>query len=743
MVINQKLICVDTKTIFSNKLSNGEISNSSIVFIKDTGEIWTHGKYFGLSSISLDGYVTLDTEQNISGLKNFRALSIYGGSTYYTISGSDGLLSLCYGTTPGISSGNVILSIFGNSDTSKSVISTSGAIIANGFTKSSSSDSYVLLGGGGHKPLSELEYDVANYNTLGLIKPRKSYTTAATFSGDAISSTLSPSISSITTTAGRYYAVEIDSNGVPFVNVPWVNTGQVNTDYRVSSGNTTMKIFLVGTTTQATTTSLGYSGYSNSGVYASGGYLYSGSTKVKVITDNFIDCDDTRNVAYNTSSISKGLYLDFKSNSASDLTATYASIITIRPLDSDFSGGIHQLAFDANGIHYRNAFSADSWSDWKGLAFGDFLPLSGGTMTGTINARSIIPTANSSYSLGSPTYKWNYLYANYLGTSSYPITTIYASTIRSKGHIYPALSNAYDLGTTSYYFRDVYAYGFKRNGSSNSYVLLGGGGHKALSEFFSSTEYEFSSYISTTNVDSYGMIMNKTWGTSWDYLRGIFLIKGNFGTGILSISIETNGSSVFSANINYSGAISSYFANVQDINHYIKVYYNKSARNIRMYYNYYNSQTLYIKQLFVEGTSLTIDDFISPSFTSNLPGSPYVNVHVDSIVESSMNITAPAFYESSDIKLKENIKSINSIDYSKLENINFKEFNFKKNPIKKYGVIAQDLEKVGLGNLVKGEEGSKSVDYISLLILEIQRLRNEIEDIKKQIPTNALNVKGS
>ena len=89
-----------------------------------------------------------------------------------------------------------------------------------------------------------------------------------------------------------------------------------------------------------------------------------------------------------------------------------------------------------------------------------------------------------------------------------------------------------------------------------------------------------------------------------------------------------------------------------------------------------------------------------------------------------------------------NIKSINNIDYSKLENIDFKEFNFKKNPIKKYGVIAQDLEKVGLGNLVKGEEGSKSVDYISLLILEIQRLRNEIEDIKKQIPTNALNVKG-
>lgn len=43
---------------------------------------------------------------------------------------------------------------------------------------------------------------------------------------------------------------------------------------------------------------------------------------------------------------------------------------------------------------------------------GDYLPLSGGTLTGNLNSRSIIPTSNSTYNLGSSTYKYNIVYAN-------------------------------------------------------------------------------------------------------------------------------------------------------------------------------------------------------------------------------------------------------------------------------------------------------------------------------------------
>ena len=65
------------------------------------------------------------------------------------------------------------------------------------------------------------------------------------------------------------------------------------------------------------------------------------------------------------------------------------------------------------------------------------LPLSGGTLTDTLISRDIRPSANLSYSLGTSSYYYNYVYANY----------------------------------------------FKKNGSSDSYVLLGGGGHKAVSDF--------------------------------------------------------------------------------------------------------------------------------------------------------------------------------------------------------------------------------------------------------------------
>lgn len=71
-------------------------------------------------------------------------------------------------------------------------------------------------------------YTKGTYNYLGLIKPSKSYTSAATLTTAAASATTAPTIAAITTTAGRYYAVEMDSNGVPFVNVPWQNT---NTTY--------------------------------------------------------------------------------------------------------------------------------------------------------------------------------------------------------------------------------------------------------------------------------------------------------------------------------------------------------------------------------------------------------------------------------------------------------------------------------------------------------------------------------
>lgn len=47
MPINKKLINFKTKTQFDAKLKSGDILTNSIVFIEDTGQIWTHGKLYG------------------------------------------------------------------------------------------------------------------------------------------------------------------------------------------------------------------------------------------------------------------------------------------------------------------------------------------------------------------------------------------------------------------------------------------------------------------------------------------------------------------------------------------------------------------------------------------------------------------------------------------------------------------------------------------------------------------------
>lgn len=95
------------------------------------------------------------------------------------------------------------------------------------------------------------------------------------------------------------------------------------------------------------------------------------------------------------------------------------------------------------------------------------------------------------------------------------------------------------------------------------------------------------------------------------------------------------------------------------------------------------------------------------------------------------NITASAFYESSDKNLKEDITSISAIDLAR--DIQLKEFRFKADGIKRYGVIAQDLLEEGLDNLVSTKNNHLTVDYISLLCLKIAQLEEEIKKIKMKL----------
>lgn len=119
----------------------------------------------------------------------------------------------------------------------------------------------------------------------------------------------------------------------------------------------------------------------------------------------------------------------------------------------------------------------------------------------------------------------------------------------------------------------------------------------------------------------------------------------------------------------------------------------------------------------------TSGNYISKSGDSGMTG--------NYTYSSSSRITAGEFYETSDRNLKENISQISEEDVNKARNIDIVEFNFKGKDTKKYGVIAQDLESAGLENLVQSnDEGTKSVDYISMLCLKIAELEKRVKELE-------------
>lgn len=151
--------------------------------------------------------------------------------------------------------------------------------------------------------------------------------------------------------------------------------------------------------------------------------------------------------------------------------------------------------------------------------------------------------------------------------------------------------------------------------------------------------------------------------------------------------------------------------------------------------------TLHVQNQGIElyGSSYPFIDFhygnSSADYTSRIIESSSGVLKINEVSLSNGQVTAIKVTQTSDERLKENISTIIE-DIDKIKDIEFFEFNLKndKTKTKSYGVIAQDLEKVGLNNLVvEDTDGNKSVDYTALIMLELQRLRNEVKELKATI----------
>ena len=132
--------------------------------------------------------------------------------------------------------------------------------------------------------------------------------------------------------------------------------------------------------------------------------------------------------------------------------------------------------------------------------------------------------------------------------------------------------------------------------------------------------------------------------------------------------------------------------------------------------------------------SVTKDGTISGDVELTNGGTSMTGLKILGGIQATNGMIAPTYLNSSDERLKKDIETISENDIDKVKNVDLKSYAFKSDNSKHFGVIAQDVERAGLEELVASStEGIKSVDYISLLILKIAELENEIKNLKEQI----------
>lgn len=204
----------NTPSDLSANVTQQVYTTTTIYAQPSTGSLWANKLYSGGKPVltehqSLANYVTLNTAQTITGVKTFNTncLQVSGSANYTTVllskntsidaalrdnvwriyhsngSGTDRGISIwSYGT--GINNQVLSISAYNTGSTLANpgsavnslymhgIIRATSTITGSGFVKSGSSDSYVLLGGGGHKLVSDfmLKTDELSNNLTTITK---------------------------------------------------------------------------------------------------------------------------------------------------------------------------------------------------------------------------------------------------------------------------------------------------------------------------------------------------------------------------------------------------------------------------------------------------------------------------------------------------------------------------------------------------------------------------------------------
>lgn len=220
-------------------------------------------------------------------------------------------------------------------------------------------------------------------------------------------------------------------------------------------------------------------------------------------TINFID---SRGTASTPQEHGAGVWLDFKSNSSANLNdgGSYTGLLTVRKYGgaSDWFGGKSaQLGFTDNSNLWVRFGTGTAWEAWKQIATtnwadGKFLPLAGGTVTGMTQFTNRIRMCGTT---NKPAWNSNgaITWVDGANADSQAVSIVYTSY-----DSYRAPAGLVVRGVQGNEWFE--APKFIKTGSSDNYVLLGGGGHKALNQFIYSVYGSFGVNERTGNSDDLG-----------------------------------------------------------------------------------------------------------------------------------------------------------------------------------------------------------------------------------------------
>lgn len=201
--------------IYYRFISNGEFPTTA------NGGSWKQLAFTTLATTSVSGLMSSTDKTKLNGIAAGAEVNVQSDWNV-TDSTSDAYIKN-KPTIPTIPSNNVT-----GSGTSGYLAKWNGTnSVTNGPAFGSGTTTYLRNDGTWATP-TNTTYSVAKYNSLGLLKPAYTSTDSVTLTTTSASNTNTPTLQAKTTDRSRYYAVEADKNGVPYVNVPWTDTDTIS-----------------------------------------------------------------------------------------------------------------------------------------------------------------------------------------------------------------------------------------------------------------------------------------------------------------------------------------------------------------------------------------------------------------------------------------------------------------------------------------------------------------------------------